>query len=235
MEPTVHPELKQPLTKLCSDPKTTVVVLSGSGRTVLDEVITGTLVPSLWTTRSNFNSLLLQNFKEFDVWLAAENGMFLNPLKGEWMTTIPELLQNMEWVGSVKVHILSFNSSLISPLLWDIDIQWQSCVFSMFLSTSQNEHLGHILKKGKLHLYGITDTQVLQLCLGRHFCILHAVFPFTDPLTIIIDVEFGRLQAKDMLQHLSTGSISNASLEVFQGSRSIEVRAAGVTKVTSWF
>lgn len=103
----------------------------------------------------------------------------------------------------------------------------------MFLSTSQNEHLGHILKKGKLHLYGITDTQVLQLCLGRHFCILHAVFPFTDPLTIIIDVEFGRLQAKDMLQHLSTGSISNASLEVFQGSRSIEVRAAGVTKVTS--
>lgn len=39
MELTVHPELKQPLTQLCNDPKTTVIVLSGSGREVLDEVI----------------------------------------------------------------------------------------------------------------------------------------------------------------------------------------------------
>ncbi|XP_057451088.1 alpha,alpha-trehalose-phosphate synthase [UDP-forming] 1-like isoform X2 [Lotus japonicus] len=152
LEPTVHPELKQPLTKLCSDPKTTVVVLSGSGRTVLDE-----------------------NFKEFDVWLAAENGMFLNPLKGEWMTTIPELLQNMEWVGSVK-H-----------------------VFEYFTERTPRSHF--------------EEREASLVWNYRH-----------------ADVEFGRLQAKDMLQHLSTGSISNASLEVFQGSRSIEVRAAGVTK-----
>ena len=46
-----------------------------------------------------------------------------------------------------------------------------------------------------------------------------------------VDVEFGRLQAKDMLQHLWTGPISNASLDVVQGSRSVEVRSAGVTKV----
>ncbi|PWA38848.1 Glycosyl transferase, family 20 [Artemisia annua] len=45
------------------------------------------------------------------------------------------------------------------------------------------------------------------------------------------DIEFGRLQAKDMLQHLSTGPISNASVEVVQGDRSVEVRANGVTKV----
>lgn len=107
MELTVHPELKQPLTELCSDPKTTVVVLSGSGRSVLDEVILSTLLPSLGTTRSSFNLLLLQNFKEYDMWLAAENGMFLNPSKGEWMTTMPEQL-NMEWVDSVKVLILKF-------------------------------------------------------------------------------------------------------------------------------
>jgi trehalose 6-phosphate synthase/phosphatase len=36
------------------------------------------------------------------MWLAAENGMFLQPSKGEWMTTMPEHL-NMEWVDSVKV------------------------------------------------------------------------------------------------------------------------------------
>lgn len=34
-----------------------------------------------------------------------------------------------------------------------------------------------------------------------------------------------------MLQHLWTGPISNASVDVVQGSRSVEVRAVGVTKV----
>jgi trehalose 6-phosphate synthase/phosphatase len=42
MELKVHPELRQPLTALCSDPNTTVVVLSGSGRKVLDDVFLGT-------------------------------------------------------------------------------------------------------------------------------------------------------------------------------------------------
>lgn len=36
-----------------------------------------------------------------------------------------------------------------------------------------------------------------------------------------------------MLQHLWTGPISNSSVEVVQGSRSVEVRAVGVTKVTN--
>lgn len=104
MELSVHPELKLPLTKLCSDPNTTVVVLSGSDRTILDEVILYTLLPSLQITRSTSNLSLLQNFKEYDTWLAAENGMFLNSSNGEWMTTMPEQL-NMEWVDSVKVLI----------------------------------------------------------------------------------------------------------------------------------
>lgn len=110
MELSVHPELKLPLKKLCSDPNTTVVVLSGSGRKILDEVILYTLLPSLQTTWSISNLPLLQNFKEYDAWLAAENGMFLNSSNGEWMTTMPEQL-NMEWVDSVKVLIWSFNSS----------------------------------------------------------------------------------------------------------------------------
>lgn len=50
-------------------------------------------------------------------------------------------------------------------------------------------------------------------------------------LLIMVDVEFGRLQARDMLQHLWTGPISNASVDVVQGGRSVEVRAVGVTKV----
>ncbi|KAK7272608.1 hypothetical protein RJT34_29319 [Clitoria ternatea] len=151
MELTVHPELKQPLTELCSDPKTTVVVLSGSGRTVLDE-----------------------NFKEYDIWLAAENGMFLNPSKGEWMTTMPEQL-NMEWVDSVKQ------------------------VFEYFRERTPRSHF--------------EEREASLVWNYRH-----------------ADVEFGRLQARDMLQHLWTGPISNASVEVVQGTRSVEVRAANVTK-----
>lgn len=38
MEPKLHPELKEPLKRLCADPKTTIVVLSGSDRNVLDDV-----------------------------------------------------------------------------------------------------------------------------------------------------------------------------------------------------
>lgn len=65
-------------------------------------------------------------------------------------------------------------------------------------------------------------------------------FQFISPLLYIsfllnidcsLDLEFGRLQARDMLQHLWTGPISNAAVEVVQGSRSVEVRAVGVTKV----
>lgn len=38
LELKVHPDMKEPLKKLSDDPKTTVVVLSGSGRAVLDKV-----------------------------------------------------------------------------------------------------------------------------------------------------------------------------------------------------
>lgn len=38
MELKLHPDLKEPLKKLCDDPKTTVIILSGSDRGVLDDV-----------------------------------------------------------------------------------------------------------------------------------------------------------------------------------------------------
>lgn len=39
MDLKLHPELKEPLTALCNDLRTTVVVLSGSDRSVLDDVL----------------------------------------------------------------------------------------------------------------------------------------------------------------------------------------------------
>ena len=47
------------------------------------------------------------------------------------------------------------------------------------------------------------------------------------------DVEFGRIQARDLLQHLLTGPISNAPVDIIRGSKSIEVRPVGVSKGSS--
>ncbi|PWA65224.1 glycosyl transferase, family 20, Trehalose-phosphatase, HAD-like domain protein [Artemisia annua] len=151
MDLKLHPDLKEPLKRLCSDPKTTIVVLSGSDRAVLDE-----------------------NFGEFNMWLAAENGMFLRSTGGGWMTTMPEH-SNMEWVDSVK-H-----------------------VFEYFTERTPRSHL---------------ELRETSLVWNYKYA----------------DMEFGRLQARDMLQHLWTGPISNASVDVVQGSRSVEVRPVGVTK-----
>ncbi|KAL3821279.1 hypothetical protein ACJIZ3_007184 [Penstemon smallii] len=151
MELKLHPDMRGPLRMLCSDPNTTIVVLSGSDRSVLDD-----------------------NFGEFDMWLAAENGMFLRSTKGEWMTTMPEHL-NMDWVDSVK-H-----------------------VFEYFTERTPRSHF---------------EQRETSLVWNYKYA----------------DVEFGRLQARDMLQHLWTGPISNSSVDVVQGSRSVEVRAVGVTK-----
>ncbi|XP_052207545.1 alpha,alpha-trehalose-phosphate synthase [UDP-forming] 1-like [Diospyros lotus] len=151
MELKLHPELKEPLTALCNDPNTTIVVLSGSSRAVLDD-----------------------NFAEYNMWLAAENGMFLRFTRGDWMTTMPEHL-NMEWVDSIK-H-----------------------VFEYFTERTPRSH------------FEPRDTSLVWN------------YKYSD-------LEFGRLQARDMLQHLWTGPISNASVDVVQGSRSVEVRPVGVTK-----
>ncbi|XP_033140017.1 alpha,alpha-trehalose-phosphate synthase [UDP-forming] 1 isoform X3 [Brassica rapa] len=178
MDLNLHPELKGPLKALCSDPNTTIVVLSGSSRSVLDKVCISflTLVSFLGTQVSLTDLVFTQNqnFGEYDMWLAAENGMFLRLTNGEWMTTMPEHL-NMEWVDSVK-H-----------------------VFKYFTERTPRSHF---------------ETRDTSLIWNYKYA----------------DIEFGRLQARDLLQHLWTGPISNASVDVVQGSRSVEVRAVGVTK-----
>ncbi|KAL6574143.1 Trehalose-6-P synthase/phosphatase complex synthase subunit [Orobanche hederae] len=151
MELKLHPDLKEPLRRLCDDPNTTVIILSGSDRNVLDE-----------------------NFGEYNLWLAAEHGMFLRLTTGDWMTTMPENL-NMDWVDSVK-H-----------------------VFEYFTERTPRSR------------FELRETSLVWN------------FKYAD-------VEFGKLQSKDLLQHLWTGPISNASVDVVQGARSVEVRAVGVTK-----
>ncbi|KAK8681011.1 hypothetical protein V6N13_053418 [Hibiscus sabdariffa] len=147
----LRPDLEEPLRKLCQDPKTTVLVVSGSGRSVLDD-----------------------NFGDYSLWLAAENGVYLRVTTGEWMTTMPEHI-NMDWVDSVKQ------------------------VFEYFTERTPRSQ------------FELRDTSLIWN------------YRYSD-------AEFGRLQARDLLQHLWTGPISNAALDVLRGSRSVEVRALSVTK-----
>eukprot|EP01018_Ginkgo_biloba_P030853 Gb_11989 [translate_table: standard] len=151
MKLRLHPDLRETLSFLCKDPKTTIVILSGSERNVLDE-----------------------NFGEFDMWLAAENGMFLRHTKQEWMTTMPEHL-NMDWMESVQL------------------------VFDYFRERTPRSYV---------------EVRETSLVWNYKYA----------------DVEFGRVQARHMLQHLWTGPISNAAVDVVQGSRSVEVRSVGVSK-----
>ncbi|KAK9706884.1 hypothetical protein RND81_07G158400 [Saponaria officinalis] len=147
----LHPEMQETLRKISNDPNTTVLVMSGSDRDVLDN-----------------------NFSRYNLWLAAENGMFLRHTKGGWMTTMPECL-NMEWVDSIKD------------------------VFEYFTERTPRSYFDY------------RETSLLWS------------FKYAD-------VEFGRIQAKDLLQHLWTGPISNTFVDIFQGATTVEVRAAGVTK-----
>ncbi|CAK7350328.1 unnamed protein product [Dovyalis caffra] len=151
LQSKLHPELKETLKKLCDDQRTTIVILSGSDRAILDD-----------------------NFGEYNLWLAAENGMFLRHTAGEWMTTMPENL-NMDWVDSVK-H-----------------------VFEYFTERTPGSHF---------------EVRETSLVWNYKYAESH----------------FGKLQSKDMLQHLWTGPISNAAVDVVQGDRSVEVRSVGVTK-----
>ncbi|KVH89427.1 Glycosyl transferase, family 20 [Cynara cardunculus var. scolymus] len=151
MELKLHPDLEEPLKRLCNDPKTTVVVLSGSHRSVLDK-----------------------NFGDYNIWLAAEHGVFVRTANKKWIQNLPENI-HMDWVESVK-H-----------------------VFEYFTERTPRSY------------FELRETSLVWN------------YKYAD-------IEFGRLQAKDMLQHLCTGPISNASVEVVQGGRSVEVRANGVSK-----
>ncbi|XP_021773908.1 alpha,alpha-trehalose-phosphate synthase [UDP-forming] 1-like [Chenopodium quinoa] len=151
MNSKLNPELKGPLSVLCNDPNSTIVILSGSRR--ID---------------------LVNNFGEYDMWLAAEHGMFLRHTRGDWKTTMPEHL-NLDWVPSVY-HIFEYfkeRTPRSTIELRDISVVWN-------------------------YKYA--------------------------------DFEFRKLQARDMLQHLWTGPISNAPVEVVPGSTSVEVRPVGITK-----
>lgn len=51
-----------------------------------------------------FSLSVIQVFGEFQIWLAAENGMYLRRTSGEWTPTMEHL--NMDWKESVQVEVI---------------------------------------------------------------------------------------------------------------------------------
>ncbi|KAK6124157.1 hypothetical protein DH2020_042066 [Rehmannia glutinosa] len=70
MELKLHPDLKEPLKRLCDDPKTTIIILSGSDRNVLDQMLNlGSFNRRICCStcgQARFQMLLSMSFKEHD-------------------------------------------------------------------------------------------------------------------------------------------------------------------------
>lgn len=153
----VNPTVYDSIQALCEDPHTTVVIFSGSDKGKLEET-----------------------FGELDLWLAAENGVFLRPPAStaedsddDWITMGEA--PKREWMESVQL------------------------VFDYFCERTPRSFVE------------ARDTSVVWN------------YKYAD-------VEFGKAQARDLLQHLWTGPISNAPVDIVQGSKSVEVRPVGVSK-----
>lgn len=106
MESKLHPELKEPLKRLCNDPKTTVVVLSGSHRSVLDKVLLVLFIYFFFCDLTFVDLMILQNFDEYNIWLAAEHGVFVRTGNKKWLQNLAENI-HMDWIESVK-HVFEY-------------------------------------------------------------------------------------------------------------------------------
>jgi trehalose 6-phosphate synthase/phosphatase len=146
----ISEEVKTLLNDIASQPDTEVLVVSGSERFKLERIFDG-----------------------INVWLAAENGVFLKPPFKGWELVVENI--NLEWMESVQV------------------------VFDYFCERTPRSYV---------------DTRETSLVWNCKYA----------------DIDFGRNQMRDMLQHLWTGPISNAQVEILRGAKSVEARPLGVTK-----
>ncbi|KAK9862009.1 hypothetical protein WJX84_008603 [Apatococcus fuscideae] len=152
----VKREVFASLKGLTADQRTTVVIFSGSSKAKLEAL-----------------------FGDMNVWLAAENGVFMQPPSPAGHA--PEA-----WQTLVE----------LPPRIWMESVQ---LVFDYFCERTPRSFVE------------ARDTSVVW---NYRYA----------------DAEFGRLQARDLLQHLWTGPISNAPVDIVQGTKSVEVRPVGISK-----
>lgn len=168
IEERMHPELKQPLKELCSDPKTTVIVLSGSNKTVLEEV---KFHIAFILFLSNFYPLIICNY--FRIlgsmtcgWPQRMGCFYALQRENGWQQCLSVRIWNGLTVR--RCSYLSFNSGNCSACFQHVlKLLANTVLFRMFSSILQKEHLAHILKNKKLLLSGITNMQVLLKVIFR--------------------------------------------------------------------
>ncbi|MFS7957966.1 putative alpha,alpha-trehalose-phosphate synthase (UDP-forming) [Helianthus anomalus] len=150
--------LEQRLKRLCDDPTSTVVIISGSQRCILEK-----------------------NFEDYNVWLVAEHGVFIRTTAKNWSQNLTNNIHT-DWIASVKVSNWSNGSDdplfflKFSNLLLKLDV---GC--NMFSSISLRELHGLTVSSTRHQSFGVISIQVY--------------------------FEFGRRQAKDLLNHLRTGIV----------------------------
>ncbi|KAK9828321.1 hypothetical protein WJX74_008705 [Apatococcus lobatus] len=149
-------EVFSSLRSLTADQRTTVVIFSGSSKAKLEAL-----------------------FGDMDVWLAAENGVFMRPPSRNGQPA-------EAWQTLVE----------LPPRVWMESVQ---LVYDYFCERTPRSFVE------------ARDTSVVW---NYRYA----------------DTEFGRLQARDLLQHLWTGPISNAPVDIVQGTKSVEVRPVGISK-----
>ncbi|GBG69703.1 hypothetical protein CBR_g4535 [Chara braunii] len=203
MKPRLHPLSREYLDLLSRDPNTTIVILSGSEKKALDKAFGG-----------------------LNVWLAAGNGMFLRHARNDKWTAIMPELEGADLRESVQV-------AHATPLTHPTNLCGRS---------------GKPVLRGDRISHHHSSIVIVLLCflLGILWKLLKPVFEYFSKRTPgsylesretsliwnykYADVEFGRVQARDLLQHLLNGSMSSGSFEIVQGTRSIEVRPSGISK-----
>ncbi|CAI6000811.1 unnamed protein product [Closterium sp. NIES-64] len=138
-------------------------------------------------------AVLDEAFSEYDEWLAAENGMFMRHTRGEWMTTMPE-----HRLDSVQLVFEYFTER--APRSYIKERVTSLLVFEYFTERTPRSYveeretsLGHAAAR---HV----EERETSLVWNYKYA----------------DVKLGRMQPRDMLQHLWTGPISNTAVDVVQ-------------------
>lgn len=218
----VSPEVKAFLRRLAENSKTMIVIFSGSERSRLEEV-----------------------FGDLPIWLSAENGVFIRAPCGH------PSADDADAMAAIKQVIASNSSMALEVDSTASDTG--SCDASGFGANTAADK-SHIEASGEEKASAPAEEQALtgwcttvenayNMDWLESVQLVFDYFCERTPRSFVearetslvwnyryADAEFGRLQARDMLQHLWTGPISNAAVDIVQGAKSVEVRPVGVSK-----
>lgn len=167
MELKLHPDLKEPLKKLCDDSKTTIVVLSGSDRSVLDDVPLPSSAILCFRPLACYTFGLTACYAELR-WLQHVAGSRKRDVPTSYNGRMDDNNARKFKYGLGRQRKGSYSNYITVFIAFGMNfickLKFLTFVldFSMFLSILLRERRGLILSFVKLHLYGTTSMQVAE-------------------------------------------------------------------------